>query len=281
MYQITPLELKAAAQKLPPSPQIFSKLGKMLKDRNTGVSDITKLVSSDASLAAQVLRISNSAAFSLGEPIDTLDEAINRVGFRELFRVVGMAAASTAFASRSATYNVEGSLIWENSLCSGLAMELLARKVGIDMQEAYTLGLLRSVGKLIVDACLKIHRVPPRYFANKGVPVTDWERATFGTTNAAAASFVLASWNFPPVACEAIEYQYYPEIAPSKGKLARLLNVAAGIADKVGKGIPGEESYWDFSDETLEEVRLEEDDIFAISETVSEKIGEVVGSVAR
>ncbi len=281
MYQITPLELKAAAQKLPPSPEIFSKLGKMLKDRNTGVSDITKLVNSDASLAAQVLRISNSAAFNAGEPIDTLDEAINRVGFRELFRVVGMAAASTTFAGRSATYNVEGSLVWENSLATGLAMEELARIAREDANEAYTLGLLRSIGKLIVDACLKSHRVAPRYFANKGVPLLQWEETTFGMTNAVAASFVLKSWNFPATACEAIEYQYFPDISPNKVKRARLLNIAGGIAERVGKGIPGETCYWDLSEETIEEVQLEEDNLYQVCETVKAKMGEVIGGMAR
>ncbi|GEM_PF-4980341 len=38
---VTPDDLKVAANELPPSPQVFGKLGKMLRDPNTGLNDIT------------------------------------------------------------------------------------------------------------------------------------------------------------------------------------------------------------------------------------------------
>lgn len=81
MILITPADLKRAANDLPPSPQVFGKLGKLLRDTSTGLDDITDLVNTDASLTAQVLRLSNSALYGHGIPIDTLDDAINRVGF--------------------------------------------------------------------------------------------------------------------------------------------------------------------------------------------------------
>ena len=62
---VTPGDLKVAASELPPSPQVFGKLGKLLRDPNTGLNDITELVNTDASLTTRVLKLSNSAAFLL------------------------------------------------------------------------------------------------------------------------------------------------------------------------------------------------------------------------
>jgi hypothetical protein len=48
MILITPTDLKLAANDLPPSPQVFGKLSKLLRDPFTGLNDITDLVNTDA-----------------------------------------------------------------------------------------------------------------------------------------------------------------------------------------------------------------------------------------
>jgi HD-like signal output (HDOD) protein len=99
-----------------------------------------------------VLRLSNSAAFAQGHAIDASDDAINRVGFREVFKLVGMAAASDFFSSRNNTYRIDSSTMWENAFSCGLAMESIPQNIGHDEQEYCTLGLLRSMVTLI-DIC--------------------------------------------------------------------------------------------------------------------------------
>lgn len=271
-YNISKLELKAAAQKLPPSPQIFAKLTKMLKDRNTSSKDIVALVKSDSSLTAKVLKISNSLAFSLGSPVDSIEQAISRIGFAELFKVVGMAAASNSFARRNATYGIDGWHFWENAVATGLAMEALAKAAGIDEKEAYTLGLLRSMGKTIVDACSQKFIVPPSYAANEQTPLLLWEEEKLGVTNPEAAAIVLESWNFPEGAIEALRYQYSPEEAPEKNLHAYLLTLAAAIADNLGRGAPGEKSYWTVTQKRLKEAGLDINALRAAHQEVKQRI---------
>ena len=261
MYSISSLELKAAAQKLPPSPQIFGKLSKMLKDRNTGMEDIVELVNTDTALTAKVLKISNSASYNTGESIDSLEQAIGRIGFTELFKVVGMAAASNAFARRNRTYGINGWLYWENSVTIGLAMEHLAPIAGEDAKEAYTLGLLKSMGKTIIDTCAKKFMAPPIFKEDDNTPLLDWEKETLGITNPEAATLVLESWNFPETAIQALQFQYAPDLAPSGSRFARLLNIAGAIAEHLGKGVPGETSYWNVTNDCLADADLDGSDV--------------------
>ena len=87
-----------------------------------------------------MLRLSKSAAFAQDHAIDTSDDAINRVGFREVFKLVGMEAASDFFSSRNNTYRIDSSTMWENAFSCGLAMESIAQKIEHYEQEYSTLA---------------------------------------------------------------------------------------------------------------------------------------------
>lgn len=280
MNTISPIDLKNAARQLPPSPRIFGKLGKMLRDTNTGIEDITELVNADSSLTAQVLRLSNSAMYSGGLSVDTLDEAINRIGFRELFKLVGVAASAQLFNGHNRIYDTSGSAMWENSLACGIAMETLARMVGYDEQEAYTVGLLRNMGKMAIDFCASKDPSYPAFSESSGLPLIDWEESNFGITNPGVASFILASWNFPPETCLAIQYQYEPAKAQRKLPMTHLLNLANGLAAGIGKGLRGENCYWRDSESHFARTGLSAAEFAQASEETTETLERAIAAIS-
>ena len=251
-----------------------------MKDMNTTLDDITDLVNNDSSLTVQVLRLSNSALYAGGVPIDTLDDAINRIGFSELFKLVGMAAAAQVFTDRNELYDVEGSQLWENSLACALAMEYFAKQTGGDPQEAYTIGLLRSMGKMILNACLEGDPDPIQITSSVTIPLHAWEDANFGITNSSVAGFVLVSWNFPDLISRAIQYQYIPEEDPDDIKEPNLLHIASLVAENIGKGLPCELGYWEATNERLEKAGLNQSHIDAAAESINESLDSLISSVA-
>jgi len=271
-YQISPLEMKAAALKLPASPEIFVKLGRMLKDKDTEIGDVLGLVQRDPSLVAQVFRIASTAYFNTGEPVEDLEEGINRIGFQELHRVIGVASISGVFKYWNLAYKVSGDVIWHNALATGLAMEELAAVNGEDRSDAYTTGVLKSLGKLLIDNCAKTHSKPPIFDADSGTPLLMWEEGVFGTTNPKMADFVMESWSFPEMLLAGIRFQYQPEFAPEGSRYARMLNIASGIAEKLGKSIPGESSYWEMEASAYAEAGLDNGDIKSVTGRSSEKL---------
>lgn len=278
MNTISPIDLKQAATQLPPSPRIFGKLSKLLRDPETDLKDIIDLVNADSSLTANVLRLSNSAMYSMGMSVDTLDEAINRIGFRELFKLVGIAATREAFAEDNRAYRISGSQLWENSLACGIAMEVLARKIGMDDQEAYTIGLLRNMGKMVIDLCLKGEEGFPSYAAESGLPLIQWEENNFGVTNPTVAGFILVSWHFPEETSNTIQFQYEPEKAPRKLPLIHLLNLANGMAERMGKGLPGESSYWADWESKLPRTGLSVQELAEADNEIAEALEKIINS---
>ncbi len=278
MNSISPKELEAAAQKLPTSPRIFGKLSELMRDPNTELADITELVNADSALTASVLRLSNSAMFSMGMSVDTLDVAIDRIGFRELFRLVGIAAAAEVFTEDSRCYDVSASQLWENSLCCGIAMETLARKTGMDEQEAYTLGLLRNMGKMIIDHCAREKDDSPIYNKTSALPLLDWEANNFGITNATVSGFILETWNFSKETTHTIQYQYEPDKAPQSRPLINLLNLANGLASRIGRGLAGEDLYWSDWEKRLPRTGLSAEEFESVEEEIETEFKRVLSA---
>src|SRR3954470_6380410 len=140
---------------LPAAPQILAQLGHLLLDINSDLSDITSLLKRDAALTTRIIRISNSAIYNTGRPFASLEESLARVGFTEVYRLTGFAAAAQLADQKLPFYGISGAQLRENALLTALIMEALAPLAGVDSGLAYTAGLLRSVGKIAIDRLAK------------------------------------------------------------------------------------------------------------------------------
>src|SRR4051812_28827551 len=83
------------AQALPAAPQALAGLCELLQDVNASLDEIANEIRIDAALAVRVIRISNSPVFGGGLRIGSVDEAVNRVGFGEILRLVGVATVAS------------------------------------------------------------------------------------------------------------------------------------------------------------------------------------------
>ena len=237
------------AKTMPAAPQILARLGRMLLNFDSDLEDITALLRCDTALTTRILRIANSVVYNIGTPYASLEAALARVGFSEVYRITGFAAAGQLSDQRLALYGVSAAQLRENSLLSGLVMEALAADVQIDPRAAYTAGLLRSTGKIALDRLKRDPANHPVYPEADGGPLAVWESSFIGLSNCEAAAFVLSEWRFPPAAIVAIRDHYAP--SASAQQLTHLLNLAAGAAERGGHGLPGESGYWTLTPERL------------------------------
>jgi HD-like signal output (HDOD) protein len=251
---------------LPAAPQILARLGQMRLDPVADLNDVTALLRCDASLTARIIRIANTAAYATGEPFSSLEQALARIGFGEIYRIAGFAAVSQMSGYSLREYGISGTQLRENSLLTALIMERLAALVGGDAPEAYSAGLLRSIGKMAVQGFIAGSKDKGAFNPAAGSSLEDWERGLTGFTNSEAAAFVLGEWRFPANISTAIALQYYPEAATPECRLAYLLNLAAGAAETLGFGLPGEQPYWVSSPEKRAAAGLDPEQLAAAAE---------------
>lgn len=274
-------KLLQVVQTLPAAPLVLAQLGQLLLDMNSGIDEITELLKRDASLTARIIRISNSVAYRRGLPNASIEDALARVGFTEVYRLTGFAAAAQLADKTLSFYGISGQQLRENSLLTALLMEALAESSGADARAAYTAGLLRSIGKVAIDRLAQQGAVPGGAFDPQGGRgLAEWEMSVAGFHNCDAAGAILFGWHFPAATVMAITDHYL--LAPEEvvSPFTHMLNIAAGIADRCGHGLPGEAPYWELSDDKFASADLDESCIEDVTERTMKKFQTLRAAVA-
>ncbi len=247
---------------LPPTPRILPKLQKLLRNPDSGIHDIISLIKIDAPMTAQIVRLSNSAFYNTGESVQSLEEAVNRLGFREVYRVSSVAAAQQVMGEALPLYNMGKGELLEGSVSTAVLMvELGSRARRMDLDGAYTTGLLHSIGKVVINQYFLKHGL--ELYGNATTETADpkWERQLLGFDNAEAGAAILKKWNFPDEILMPVKFQLDPLKATSFESWACQLNVAMAIAPilRAKNGVLTELSTIKIDREILDCAGLDED----------------------
>ncbi|OIR13397.1 HDOD domain protein [mine drainage metagenome] len=254
---LTKQDVLAAAQRLPTTAQVFAQVNRMLDDPEASLDDIAELVRLEPVLSFRVLQLANGAFYGFRTPCSDLNEAITRLGFREVNRLVGMVAAQQLCANFLSVYGISGDLFWSDSLCSALACEWLTHRHAFgDVRTAYTAGLLRSVGKVTLHRILVDRPMLWKSYldSGEGKPLLLWEKEAFGLSSLDAAVFLMQSWKMPQHLLDGIKLHCQPS---GDEPLPYLMHLAAVVSAQINGALPGETTYWQNHDAAL--VALEMD----------------------
>jgi HD-like signal output (HDOD) protein len=224
---------------------------------NADSGQVVDLISVDAGLSSRVLRLSNSVFFRGSLSVQSLDEAIGRVGFREVHKIVGIAMVEQAFSEGLPAYHLSAKAIFENSLCTALAMEIIARSAGEDGHEAYTAGLMRQLGKLVLGRILE--KEHPGVTCAEDDDVCTWELQQFNITSHEVTALVLEAWKLPPEFFHGIRHHHRPEADVKHGPLGAMMHLACWIVQMLGYGMKSEARVWELTPERLEKACVSEE----------------------
>ena len=245
--------------KLAPAAATFGRLRTLLQDPETGLDEIVQLLRLDAALSFHVVRMSNSVLFGLRERTDSLDAAVGRVGLKEIFRLIGLAATQQVCQQDLPTYRLAAHRLWENAVATAAAAEVLAARGGRDAGLAYSAGLLRTLGRVILDGAGEGLSYPGEA---EWPAVADWEKATFGVTAADVTTTLLEHWRFPGEMVESVRGHFDPLADPEASNVgACVLNLACSVAARFGLDLPGEAGNWTCSPAKLTLAGVSESDL--------------------
>lgn len=212
MNPMNPDDFRASllrVERLYSTPPVLAKASRLLSRPEVSLDQVVELIQLDPSLTADVVRISNSAMFSRGEASGGLREAVGRLGFGEVRRVLTLSLSKNVFGKGLANYGVTADEYWQDSVVGALWMAVLARRRGVDPEDAYLIGILHAIGKVLINEVLE--DIGWSVFWDGRGPVEDWEREFVGFTHAEAGALLLAHWGFPENVSETIRRQ---ETAP-------------------------------------------------------------------
>lgn len=254
--ELTRDSVLAHAQSLPAAPQVLCGLCELLQDVNTELEQVSAEIRMDPVLAARVIQLSNSVAFGGAADISSIDAAVNRVGFAEIVRLVGVATVAGLVDRSLQGYSIEAEFLRESLLLHALASEAVAGYTNLDVRAAYAGGLLRGVGMMVLDRMTRGRMDPAESYAPANFRTyTEWERAHFGLTSARVTGAILGEWRFPLELVGAIE-QHLDDGCDDQ--FATVLNLAGGIVAARGLALAGDEKAWTVTPEKLAIVGIDD-----------------------
>lgn len=248
------------ARSLPPAAPIMAGLHELLHDVNTDLDQIADQIRKDAALSARVIRISNSLVYGGGGSVSTVEEAVGRVGFSEIVRLVGAATVARLADRDLKYYQIGADELREALLMHALAAEALGALVGLDRDATYVGGLLRGIGTMVLDRYATATLAPHEaYDLTKFDTYSAWEMARFNVTSVEVTTTAMDEWNFPSDLVTAIELHLDPPTDDNDvAKLSTVINLAGAIAVEHGHALPGEVKHWSVTPEKLATLHLDE-----------------------
>ena len=232
---LNPADFKLALQSidtLGSTPAVLVKVIKLANDPNSDLTSISALLRNDGPLVADIIRISNSPYYSPATPHTNLNSALNQLGLREVIRMVNLSLGRQLFARNLSSYGATAFDYWSSSVATALVMEAVAKKTRQNLEDAYTLGILHALGRVLIDRVIEDKGLSVQWDTQK--PVEDWEREIVGFDFAEAGSMLMDRWHFPESMTEVIRKQLIPEQVGNKVSLLGTLQFTRRLLAQTG-----------------------------------------------
>ncbi len=179
------LELKSA-------PPILGLLQSMGFGSRSTLDEIVTTVRQDAALTLKIMKYANSTYYTTGQPVQSLTEAIQRIGLSGL-RNAATAVATMEHFTDEAPSGLVPQRFWEHSI----ATAKLAQAIGesLEMEESddlFLAGLLHNIGRMLLSSTL-----PTQYnqlleaTREQGLMLERGEEGAFGLTSSDITAAVL------------------------------------------------------------------------------------------
>jgi HD-like signal output (HDOD) protein len=152
--------LEGGRAALPLLPQVATQALELANNPDSGVREFSELIMKDPPIAARFIATANSALYSRGQTIRSVNDAVARIGLgaaRDLvFQVV---YASTLTGLKSFQAEVQAS--FERSVLCGVICRVGAPLLRVNVSDAYLCGLLHDIGESRVYRILSEVKLAP------------------------------------------------------------------------------------------------------------------------
>lgn len=195
--------LKRGSVRVPPFPAVAFKVAELARSVDATPEQIAKVISSDATLAAELLHLVNAPIYARGQPVTSLPMAVKRLGMKEVARLAIAAGVGGATATVGPLSAVRLHL-WHRSVTTAMVSRSLGARRGLQPDESFLAGLLQPLGSIVGTLSLEVFLSEHPTFPAQ--PLSFWLRVleVFRTE---LGSVTAKRWHLPRTLGEVISTQ--------------------------------------------------------------------------
>lgn len=201
---------------------------------------VADMIGRDEALAAQCLRVANSALFSRGPATDSLRGAVRTLGTARTRDIVVSCGVMRIIPSSMGV--LDPLIFWQHSLGCAIISRKLARSVGFgDPEKAYLAGLLHDIGYIVNLVVLPQEtRVAMERARCEGLFAGEVEYLDLGFTHCQSGEILARRWRLADFLVEVILCHHDPAAATLDPALVAIVSLSDRLcrASNLGLGYP-------------------------------------------
>ena len=214
------LEVKIvnSVNNLPTFPEYIAEIQLLCDKPDASINEISKKITLDPSLAAAVLKLSNSAGFITSKKIETITEAVKIIGLNNLKSILIASSVKKIMDEHLSNFQE----VWNHCNKVAFYSRQLAQQLGLNKisDMAFLASMLHDLGKIVLlslneDMTEQIEKISTNRQMRTS---TVLEEASIGISHSTIGKMIAEKWNFNDYIKETIAYHHAPLWASEKNE---------------------------------------------------------------
>lgn len=202
----------------PALPATYARITELLRDPETSIQAVGKVIAEDLGMTAKILQLVNSAFYGFARRVAGPEEAVVFLGLDTIRALVLTIGLFSGFEESGIPQKMVED-IYGHSLKTGTLAKAIAirEKMGTDqVEEAFMAGLLHDLGKLVM-----VHNLSDHYAEllqatmDKNRPINEAEMKIFGATHEQIGAYLIGLWGLPDSIVDAVAFHHCPDQCPT------------------------------------------------------------------
>ncbi len=249
---------------LPLLPRSATQVLGLSRDPDSEISDYVRVIESDPALVHGIISTANSSFFASLSGTASLDQAIVRIGLRQVEQIT-MVHALRSKVFRVAGYDAMIQGLIEHGFHAALGAQIAAPKVLALPADAFLGGLFHDVGKLVL---LKIVGEVQKKLSWQAP--AELVSSCFEAYHTTFGEVVCRHWEFPEQICEAVR-NHHEGVKAAGQPLDRAIYLGNVLAHSYA-GDTNDENGLDAADPVLESAGIEPRELHAVLEDLAQEL---------
>jgi len=274
--------LQDIIKKIDRLPEHFSvaiKVARMLDGFNLDldIQELTRVISLDQSLTTLLLKLCNSAHYGFSRKITSIRDAVAKLGFQTVKSLVFVAVSQGILNQEVSGYSLAKGDLWKNSISCAVYARHLAKNVKYkDPEVAFTAGLVRDIGKLMMHEYVGVNYDEIiKLVKSDSISFIEAEESILGFNHCQIGAEMAMQWNFPSTLVDVIRYHHSPATAIKEDcndiPLISIVHIADSLTLMLGVGVGNDGLMYNIELTSLESLKLPNQ-----AETIEKIIAETV-----
>lgn len=184
--------------RMPSLSTTVTKVLEICNQPNTSPNDLNRVISLDPVLTGQVIKLINSAYYSLPNQVTSLTRAIIMLGLNTVKNLALSTAILGTLQRQGGLKSFSMDRFWTHSICVGVAAKIIAGQLGVPAamrEEYFVAGLLHDLGKIPLSNCFSAEYQQTLDLAilEQG-PLCQAERAMLGFDHGQVGRMIAEKW---------------------------------------------------------------------------------------